>query len=137
MTACKMCGYEPDRAINWTVEIVLDVSSPSQNQVGANRKGRSGIPYRRYRRLFESQLHNYTLPDASGPRRIVLTRQYGKGKRAYDYGNLVGGMKPLLDEITKKGWLISDAPSHCHDYYKQERSLDGQDHVVIEIHEFA
>ncbi len=40
-------------------------------------------------------------------------------KRILDYGNLVGGCKPVPDALIRLGWLVDDSPSWCKIHYDQ------------------
>lgn len=97
--------------------------------------GRSGVRYRKFRKFYEERLRNVVIPEAKVKRRIWFTRQYALGKRYYDYQNLVGGFKPLLDVILRNNWLIDDAPKWCQDFYQQEPSPTGQDQIKVVIEE--
>ncbi|RZL29691.1 MAG: hypothetical protein EOP64_00365 [Sphingomonas sp.] len=43
-----------------------------------------------------------------------------RGKRLLDYGNLVGGMKLLVDAIVRENLLFDDSPAWVHDTYAQQ-----------------
>jgi hypothetical protein len=129
---CKGCDYNPGLCIQNTYTLVIQRSAQSLNSVGVNSKNNRG--YRGARNRWKRELKKYeNLPKAKAYRRIFFTRFWGKGKRAYDYGNLVGGFKPLLDEIVRAGLLLDDSPKHCSEYYRQYKSPDGVDHVVVVI----
>ena len=50
--------------------------------------------------------------------RVRITRVWGKGERAFDVDNLIGGCKSLVDAM--KVWLIiDDSPGKCNIVYKQ------------------
>lgn len=129
---CIACNYDPTLCVENTYSIHIDQSAQSLNAVGVNSKNNRG--YRGARNRWKRKLASYeALPKATSYRRIYFTRYWGKGKRAYDYGNLVGGFKPLLDEIVRAGYLIDDSPKHCSEYYSQYKSTTGVDYVVITI----
>lgn len=131
--SCSACGYSEGIVENrWTV--VLRKPAQSMNVVGVN--GRGNHRYRKARSVWLSQLDKHHVPLAYRKRRIFFTRFYGARKRAYDYGNLVGGFKPLLDMIVEKRWLIDDKPKYCEDYYLQFKSPDGCDYTVIVIEDY-
>ncbi len=132
---CPACNYDPDAEVILTDVIVLHCNLLSQNALGSNTRGRS--KYRGIRNKYVTQLSKFTtvLPEPTTKRRVFITRQYGAKKREYDYGNLVGGCKPLLDAMIKVGLIVDDRPSMLADYYFQRKSADGKDHIVILIEE--
>ena len=132
---CKGCDYDDELVVTETYTLLLSRAAQSLNTVGVN--SRNNRAYRGSRRRWERLLVKYShLKKATGPRRIYFCRYWGKGKRAYDFGNLVGGFKPLLDMICKLGLLINDAPNNCSEYYRQQRDLDGNDYVIVVIEEY-
>ncbi len=134
MAKCTACDFDPSLPVLATYTLVLEQSAQSLNAVGTNAKTNRG--YRAARNRWARLLKQYKhLPKATGHRRIYFTRFWKKRKYAYDYGNLVGGFKPLLDEIVKAGLLLDDKPSVCSDYYRQFKSPDGFDRVVVVIEE--
>lgn len=68
-------------------------------------------------------------------RRLTLTRYYGKNCHAYDYDNLVWGFKPIVDQLVSADILIDDSPTYIERIYKQTKSPDGIDHIIIIIEE--
>jgi len=128
---CIACNYDPDLLITHTDTVILDHAVFSLNTTGTNTKNNRA--YRKQRKTWARLLlREYSgLKRATAKRRISITRLWGKGKRAYDYGNLVGGLKPLLDEIVRAGLLLDDSPKCCADYYYQYKAPDGIDRVVI------
>ena len=73
---------------------------------------------------------------ATGPRTVCFTRILGKGEREYDGGNFVGGMKPILDILVQRKWLVDDRGSQCMDYYFQKDPLERwSPMLVIELYE--
>jgi len=134
---CPACGFEPTAKVRSYV-IELKHTAKSLNGVGVNNKTNRG--YRKERndcdKKVRSFLAQHDIPIASSRRRVLFYRFYGKGKRAYDYGNLVGGFKPLLDVIVRNKLLVDDNPKFCSDYYFQAKSATGVDYVQVIIDEF-
>jgi hypothetical protein len=131
-----MCDWDPARtpAREWTV--VIDASYPSQNDLGGNHK--SGWAYRSLRNRLAKQLKDQlnAIPAATRFRAGIITRQYGARKRRYDDENLVGGGKPLVDVLRDYAVLVDDRPGMWRGYYRQERSPDGVDRIVIRLMEY-
>ena len=133
---CPACDYDDLAEVTATYTLVLHQAAQSLNAVGVNSKNNRG--YRGARNRWGKLLQPYgKLPEAKKPRRIFFTRFWGKGKRAYDFGNLVGGFKPLLDMVVRAKLLVDDSPKHCAEYYRQYKSPDGTDHVVVVIEDYA
>lgn len=135
---CPGCGYDFDLVVTEQHEFRLDLVWPSQNALKANTK--YNHTYKKVRDEFIVKVataSNCATP-AETYRRVFLTRHYGRGPgggrcRAYDYGNLVGGGKPLLDALVWNGLLVDDKPEYCDDYYAQYPSGDGSNYITIAI----
>ena len=63
------------------------------------------------------------IPDATGKRRVVITRLIGKGGKAYDVRNIDD--KRMTDEMVRVGLLVDDAPKWIDIEVNQERAEDG------------
>lgn len=50
-----------------------------------------------------------------------ITRVYTHPAKEFDYANLVGGCKPLIDLLITGGLILDDSPSHFKCTYSQER----------------
>lgn len=131
---CPACGFDTDARPTRTWTIVLELVFPSLNQLKGNTK--VGYAYRRWRREFEGALANHGLPTATCPRRVTVTRWYGKRKRAYDTANLSGGSKPLMDTLVNYGILYDDSPTWLEVHFHQRPSPDGVDRIELLIEEF-
>lgn len=102
----------------------IPLSIPSQNVL--RRKYKNRHAYARLRKRFCWAVWVAKLraevPEATGKRRMRIVRLVGPRGRMYDYGNLVGGCKPLVDELVKAGLLVDDSPDHVIEEYDQERA---------------
>lgn len=131
---CSVCNYDKDAPVEATYDIRLArCTLDSQNRLGSNNRGRSR--YRGIRNKYTSLLAATGVPKATKKRRVFITRQYGYKKRAYDFGNLVGGCKPLLDAMKLNGLIVDDRPTMLQEFYFQEKSPDKNDHILIRIEE--
>lgn len=65
--------------------------------------------------------------------RISITRLYGGSEREFDYDNLVGGCKGLVDSLTHLRLIRSDSPRWLERDYRQERSSTPGVRVRLEI----
>lgn len=121
---CSACGYDPALPVLHVADLVVSHSYPSQNQLGANGRGKSGWHYRRFRQEFAAALHSalsaVTIPRAVHKRRVWIKRIYRPGKRPYDVANLLGGGKALVDVLVSRGLLKDDSPKWFEGIYAQE-----------------
>jgi len=131
---CKACNYDPDELYTQVCTFIIKESWPSQNELSSNLKGRSGFKYRRWRDKFEKATRPAEEP-AQGQRRVWFTRHYGARKRDFDYANLVGGGKPLIDTLVRCGYFVDDSPKLMIAYYKQEKSKTKEDYITVVIEE--
>lgn len=134
---CISCGWDAAAIVTWSYELVLPLTWPSQNTMGAIHRGAAGAKYRRTRAHFEGCLrkYKYNVPAAKGFRRAWLTRHWGHRKRAYDTGNLIGGCKALVDALVALGYLYDDTPEYFLGSYHQEKAVDGKDSISIRLEE--
>lgn len=139
MTACQACGFDPQAAVSEAWTFLVTRAAVSQNKLGSNRGGNRWT-YAQLRADYEwsvlANVRKHGIPPATKRRRISLTRLYLPRQRAFDRGNLIGGLKPLLDVCVRQGLLVSDSPEWCLDHYSQERhpALLG---VRVCLEEFA
>lgn len=67
------------------------------------------------------------------PRLPIKRKVYGVilsyRSKQLDYGNLVGGAKPIPDALVKLGYLKDDNPTWCEFVYAQE--IDGRELTVV------
>ncbi len=115
---------------SWSFTIPLQTPS-------ANKMHRRGFNHHVYQRLKNDILllvmtYARGVPKATGPRKVTLTRLIGKAGKKYDFDNLVGGLKPLLDVMVKQQLLTGDAPHQVAVEYRQERAKDHGTRVTLE-----
>lgn len=134
MSACPMCRFDQELipVHSWSVQ--LTSGCPTQNSLKGNT--RTNHTYRGWRSRWEKLLADNGVPTANCPRRVTITRLYGKGRRPYDRVNFAGGCKPLLDTLVNLGLLYDDSALWTEDHYLQVRSPDGVDRVHILIEQF-
>lgn len=131
-----MCDWDPERepTRRWIVQV--DGVLLSGNKLGANTK--KNHTYRKVREWFHRVLREQleAIPRASRHRVGIITRYYGKGRRAYDHENFSHGCKPLVDTLQAFDVIVNDNPSYWTGYYRQEKSPTGVDMLRIEILEY-
>ncbi len=118
---------------SWVLEFPAPI--PSVNELKSNT--RMNHAYRRYRKGYErliGEFGDHVPRTKAMPRRVTITRRYGKGKRKFDRVNFAHGCKPLLDSLTAHGLIYDDTEAWVLDYYAQEPSPDGVDwvHILLE-----
>lgn len=110
--------------------------STSQNELRSNH-GAARFRYKAERTWWERALRDRMtegVVDCAKARRIVrLTRELTGRERPRDYGNLVGGLKPVLDAMVRVGVLVDDSEQWLTDIYEQQRTTERC--VRIEIWE--
>lgn len=100
----------------YPITLTLPFSSPSQNDLqrwhwAKRRKYRVDMGL-----LIRMQVRARRYPRAQTPMVLEMLRV---GPRCLDYGNLVGGFKPILDALVSEGMLVDDAPRWLQDRYQQ------------------
>lgn len=141
MSTCRLCGCDGDAPISASWEFFIPVAAQSQNRL-VNR-GLKRFRYAAVRTDFlvvvMAESRRLRIPRAKAKRRVTMTRLYGKGCSRFDHGNLVGGMKPLLDVLVSQALLVDDSERFVEDHYRQE-PLPREDPnvgVVVLVEEFA
>jgi Holliday junction resolvase RusA-like endonuclease len=86
--------------------------------------------------LVEDAKARLGIPAAEGKRRVTFERVWGPGQRAYDRDNLVGGMKPIRDALTKAGLLVDDAEKWCQAHYGQ-RGPEPTATIIVTLEELG
>jgi hypothetical protein len=133
---CPACGFDADLPTRLVGALSIPVSLPSQNQLGGNARGSAGWHYRRLRQEFAAALHAAlaaaSIASATLKRRAWLKRVYRPGKRRYDYGNLVGGAKAVIDVLVNRGLLVDDSPQWFEGIYSQEPGPADAIHIRLE-----
>lgn len=149
---CAFCGDGGvAEGARWTFSVwrpIVGLNARRTNQ-GATR-----FAYADERRAWgweiEVAKRNQQIPSATGKRRIEITRYLaappaakratGRGSpQLLDYGNLVGGCKPLLDALVLAKLLLDDSPRNLIDHYRQVISdyATDFDRVDVAITELA
>jgi len=65
-----------------------------------------------------------------------ITRCWAPPRRELDYGNLVGGAKPIPDCLIEAGVIVDDKPAHFSCGYFQLRTK-GESYTTITLLRFA
>jgi hypothetical protein len=140
MAKCPYCGGDPDASVVGRWEVFLPLQPSSQNEMTVKSMKGAFAARRKYKMLRDGYgwlLKNWkgrdNIPLPSGRRRAMITRYYTSTGRPFDKGNLIGGMKPLLDAMVLVDLLIDDNEDTLEDHYGQQR-VDGEPgvHVVLE-----
>jgi len=136
---CPRCGFESMLSPEQRHVVTLPMRWPSQNEIGSNARGRAGWRYRilksNARAAMRERLSALDIPSNLGAYwvRCVFTRLYSTRCRAFDYGNLVGGFKPLLDVLRETGVVPDDSPDHIEDFYLQRPSGTKENKIRIDL----
>lgn len=68
-------------------------------------------------------------------RHVMFIRNIGKRGRLLDDDNFIGGLKPLRDVLTEKGYIWDDDAKSLKAYYKQVKTENPFDSLTIRIGE--
>lgn len=136
--SCVFCGGNPRAPIADTWAFFIERELGSLNDRMTN-EGAKRFAYAKDRDAWHQWMTatrvNLRIPVAQKKRRVVIERQFGSRGRAYDYGNLVGGAKALVDAMTRAQLIVGDAPHELEDHYQQSKT-DGAAGVRIWLQEF-
>lgn len=108
------------------MEITLTVT-PSLNKLFSNKHAKSN-----YRKKYKRELNGYAhfAPKEKTKMQVVITRF---GSRMLDRDNLIGGCKPLLDEMKSAGLIVDDREEWLIARYYQEKVARGYEKTEIDI----
>lgn len=133
---CGSCGQDlPPAGESWL--FAMSLMPPSQNIVSGNKGGRAArTKYKKFRddygMLLRAWMNDLKIPDATGRRRVSVTRRYGGRAQKMDRGNLIGGCKPLLDAMTRVGLIVDDKEEFLQDHYYQIRADFNELEICVE-----
>ncbi len=141
---CPACGYV-DREPARTWHLHFQCKLKSLNKIGSNQKGVAGRAYRNERSSWVARLvrNGALVPRAEGHRQVIITRHYKAPtpgqrdkRKEYDYDNLVGGAKPLVDALRAAKLIKNDHQGAVTVIYKQQPSTTSKPLVTVELQEF-
>jgi len=110
------------------IKMVLPLKVESLNKVG---------PYRHWRIYYDYKKKwidaiGFTLQHIEEPeqvrRKIRITSHR---KRLLDSDNLIGGCKPIVDAIKKRGYIVDDSPQWVNIRYEQKMSDTESTTILI------
>jgi len=114
--------------------LTIQVSqTPSQNQI------KNWWKLRNQTKKYECELKNCGLIlkskkiNLKEKKRVEITR-YSPSK-LLDFGNLVGGCKPLLDAMKNVGLIYDDSIAYIQDTYTQLKCSKGMEKTIVKISE--
>lgn len=123
-----------------TWSFVLDRKPPSMNDHSPNANT-ARFQYRKERDawgwLLKLAMGERHIPRANERRRLAITRIIGPREREYDYDNLVGGCKALLDAMVKAGLVLNDNARWLTATYAQERGAASGVRVDVWEHDVS
>lgn len=127
---CEMCDYNPTLPIEYSVAVVT-LPSLSGNRLFGLKRGQ-GWAYTAARNKIQTLLEKESVIRATKKRRVIFTRVYGKGKRAFDNDNLITGFKPFRDVLTRIGWIVDDTPKWLEAHYNQHKGDEDMTIILIQ-----
>ncbi len=141
MTACLKCGHDPSAAISATWQFHIPRAVTSGNRHVYNVGG-SRWAYAKERDAWQSwfvqRASEEGITKATGRRRVTLTRFYGGRQREMDVDNMIAGLKPCLDAMTRSGLLVDDKREFAEVIYVQiQTSVAEQRGLFVTIEELV
>lgn len=108
----------PIPELPWTIVVPLLISSQNQSQYS------HWSVYKRGKDTWSTAL-SLLLRPVAGLRlnwsEWEITRCWSPPRRELDFGNLVGGAKPIPDAMIEMGVIVDDRPANFHCSYVQQR----------------
>lgn len=135
---CSLCGGDPHArvATSWSFRVNRD--APTQNVMGNNRGGgRWAYKKERQEWLRWILIERPCIPEAEAKRRVTITRCYSGNQKLRDHGNLVGGLKPVVDALVLSGTIKDDSPHWVEIYYHQRRVERHERCTLFTVEELA
>lgn len=122
--ACPRCGHDPGATVlaRWNISVDREIRSLNAHRgnYGAQRWAYKA-DREAWQQWFIVARRNQDIPEATGKRRVTITRLIGYQQREFDHDNLVGGCKVVVDAMVRAGLLVSDKPADVEVTYRQER----------------
>jgi hypothetical protein len=106
------------------ITIMLPFATPSQNAYQRWHWRRRSELRDTCQMIIRVFLRVRPLPQARAPYRATVS-VLRLGKRMLDYGNLVGGCKPVLDALVREGVIRDDSPRWVAEQYNQDKAPRG------------
>ena len=136
---CGFCGVFEGAVVtaSWPIT-VHELEVKSQNAYHGIR----GADIRKYKAdrnrwewLFYAKMTAGKIPKAKRFRRARITRFCKTKRELYDYGNFVGGLKPVVDAMKNVGLIVDDRPSMFFAGYRQVVTNAVNHHLSILLEE--
>jgi len=110
------------------ITITLPLKIESLNKVGPYSHW---WVYSRYKKKWVDAV-GFSLPRIEVPEQVRrIIRVTSVRKRYLDSDNLIGGCKPILDALKKRGYIVDDSPQWVSVKYVQKTV--GEESTIIEI----
>jgi len=126
----KFCIYKPVMSLN-QVNSFKWVAQNSRSKRGRYLYGRHVY---RQREAWVEEMYEPPKGWNKETRKLVtLTRVMSYRQRPFDDDNLIGGLKPVRDALIDAGYIRNDDSSAAEFVYKQEKDVDGEPRLRVEI----
>jgi hypothetical protein len=115
------------------VTLSLPFATPSQNTYQRWHFRKQASYLAQVQMVIRSELNRQGLygQQTTARKASVVIRRYSSG--SLDYGNLVGGCKPLLDALRYEGLIHDDSVRWLDDRYEQHEAKRGEARTEVEI----
>lgn len=133
---CPKCGYDPNLVVTYSYRFILRLEAKSLN-VFRSKASRWDSYYRGYRTKVRNAIaeprDGKHARRATGKRRATITRRYVRKQRPFDFDNLAGGLKPVVDGLVESGLLLDDRPDAVELYYDQAPTNQPLGFIEIQL----
>ena len=107
--------------------------TPSQNDFSNKRGKAAQFAYSKERNWWFALIRAHLTPWAVPPDEKILCRIVSYRNRLLDYGNLVGGAKPIPDVLKRLNWIKDDSPKWFDCRYEQVQVPASEERTEITI----
>lgn len=117
------------------LRLTLPFASPSQNELDRWHWTKKRKLRDQCRLLIASQMRIAGIAPDAPPQEKRAVQVIRQGRKTLDYGNLVGGFKPILDALRLEYLLYDDSPQWVEDKYTQVLSRQPHGATIITVSE--
>lgn len=116
------------------LKIIVYAATPTPNTwVRAHWSKYQTIKKEWLNRIYEATIENYGRGKFGPPVKNASLTVTRKGLKILDYDNLIGGFKPLIDALTKLGYLEDDTNDVIETLSAKQERVSSRDDVQTEI----
>lgn len=106
---------------------------PSQNRFNNKRGMAAQYEYGKERNWWFALIRAHLVPCGTAPDMKIFCRIVSYRNRLLDYGNLVGGAKPIPDVLKRLNWIKDDSPKWFECEYHQRQVPEAEERTEITL----